>query len=51
MGRNSLSKSAAFDDNFAIGSPARANIEDKVIKDYTNLFCRHCDIELQFFIL
>ncbi|KAJ9181906.1 hypothetical protein P3X46_005950 [Hevea brasiliensis] len=40
-------KSVAFDDNFPIGSPARANIEDNVIKDYRNLLWRYCHIELQ----
>ncbi|KAJ9154511.1 hypothetical protein P3X46_027834 [Hevea brasiliensis] len=40
-------KSAAFDDNFPIGSPARANIEDNVIRDYRNLLWRHCHMELQ----
>ncbi|KAG8658840.1 chaperone protein dnaJ 49 isoform X2 [Manihot esculenta] len=40
-------KSAAFDENFPVGSPARASIEDNVIKDYRNLLWRHCHIELQ----
>ncbi|KDP27807.1 hypothetical protein JCGZ_18887 [Jatropha curcas] len=40
-------KSAAFDDNFPVGSPARANIEDNVMKDYRSLLWRHCHIELQ----
>ncbi|EEF45548.1 chaperone protein dnaJ 49 [Ricinus communis] len=40
-------KSASFDDNYPIGSTARANIEDNVIKDYRNVLWRHCHIELQ----
>lgn len=40
-------KSSAFDENFPLGSPARANIEDSVIKDYKNMLWRYCHIELQ----
>uniref|UniRef100_A0A2P2K323 Uncharacterized protein MANES_03G196600 n=1 Tax=Rhizophora mucronata TaxID=61149 RepID=A0A2P2K323_RHIMU len=40
-------KSPAFDENFPLGSLARANIEDNVIKEYKNMLWRHCRIEAQ----
>uniref|UniRef100_A0A5B7AHR4 Putative chaperone protein dnaJ 49 n=1 Tax=Davidia involucrata TaxID=16924 RepID=A0A5B7AHR4_DAVIN len=40
-------KSPEFDQNFPLGSPARANIEDNVIRDYKNMLGRYCHIELQ----
>ncbi|GFZ13992.1 DnaJ heat shock amino-terminal domain protein [Actinidia rufa] len=40
-------KSPDFDQNFPLGSPARGNIEDSVIRDYINLLDRYCHIELQ----
>ncbi|KAF7837816.1 chaperone protein dnaJ 49 [Senna tora] len=40
-------KSESFDANYPHGSPARANIEDNVIKDHKNLLRRYCQIELQ----
>ncbi|PSS18222.1 Chaperone protein like [Actinidia chinensis var. chinensis] len=40
-------KSPDFDQNFPLGSPARGNIEDSVIRDYKNLLGRYCHIELQ----
>lgn len=36
-----------FDQNYPPGSPARANIENSVIRDYKNLLGRYCHIELQ----
>ncbi|XP_030460059.1 chaperone protein dnaJ 49 [Syzygium oleosum] len=40
-------KSSAFDNNYPPGSPARANIEDIVIKDYKSMLFRYCHIERQ----
>ncbi|XP_019265190.1 PREDICTED: chaperone protein dnaJ 49-like, partial [Nicotiana attenuata] len=40
-------KSAEFDKNYPLGSPAREKVEDHVIKDYKNRLERYCDIELQ----
>ncbi|KAI3414982.1 J domain-containing protein [Psidium guajava] len=40
-------KSSAFDNSYPPGSPARANIEDNVIKDYKNMLWRYCHIEMQ----
>lgn len=40
-------KSPDFDRNFPLGSPARANIEDHVVRDYKNMLGRYCHIELQ----
>lgn len=40
-------KSPDFDRNYPLGSVARANLEDDVIKDYKNLLGRYCHIELQ----
>ncbi|KAF7851501.1 hypothetical protein BT93_L3786 [Corymbia citriodora subsp. variegata] len=40
-------KSSAFDNNYPPGSPARANIEDNVIKDYKSMLWRYCNIERQ----
>ncbi|XP_052189492.1 chaperone protein dnaJ 49-like [Diospyros lotus] len=40
-------KSVDFDQNYPLGSPARASIEENVIKDYKNLLGRYCHIELQ----
>ncbi|KAG2727065.1 hypothetical protein I3760_01G143200 [Carya illinoinensis] len=40
-------KSSVFEKNYPLGSQARANIEDNVIKDYKNMLWRYCHIELQ----
>ncbi|XVF28304.1 hypothetical protein REPUB_Repub15cG0018400 [Reevesia pubescens] len=40
-------KSSAFDVNFPLGSPARANFEDNVIKDYRHMLWRYCHAERQ----
>lgn len=40
-------KSAAFDKQYPLGSPARADIEDNVIKDYRTMLLRYCQVELQ----
>jgi DnaJ family protein B protein 12 len=40
-------KSSAFEKNYPLGSPARANIEDNVIRDYKHMLGRYCHIELQ----
>ncbi|XP_031278464.1 chaperone protein dnaJ 49 [Pistacia vera] len=40
-------KSSAFDEHFPHGSPARAHVEDSVIKDYKTLLWRYCNVELQ----
>ncbi|XP_062175516.1 chaperone protein dnaJ 49 [Alnus glutinosa] len=39
--------SSAFEKNYPLGSPARAKIEDNVIKEYRNMLLRYCQIELQ----
>ncbi|XP_030507752.2 chaperone protein dnaJ 49 [Cannabis sativa] len=40
-------KSTAFDNNYPIGSSARSDIEDSVIKDYKSILLRYCQVELQ----
>ncbi|KAK9289071.1 hypothetical protein L1049_017542 [Liquidambar formosana] len=40
-------KSSEFDQNFPLGSPARAKIEDHVVKDYKSMLGRYCHMELQ----
>lgn len=40
-------KSHAFDESYPLGTAARANIEDSVIKDYRNTLWRYCHIEMQ----
>ncbi|KAL6953953.1 hypothetical protein U1Q18_042910 [Sarracenia purpurea var. burkii] len=40
-------KSPDFDQNFPLGSHARYNIENSVIRDYKNMLGRYCHIELQ----
>ncbi|GAA0169365.1 hypothetical protein LIER_40742 [Lithospermum erythrorhizon] len=40
-------KSPEFDQNYPIGTPARNNIENSVIKDYKSLLGRYCHVELQ----
>ncbi|XP_022722985.1 chaperone protein dnaJ 49-like [Durio zibethinus] len=40
-------KSSAFEVNFPHGSPARANVEDNVIKDYKHMLWRYCQMERQ----
>ncbi|KAK4372592.1 hypothetical protein RND71_007976 [Anisodus tanguticus] len=40
-------KSAEFDKNYPLGSPAPENIEDHVISDYKSTLGRYCHIELQ----
>ncbi|KAG5632964.1 hypothetical protein H5410_004681 [Solanum commersonii] len=40
-------KSAEFDKNYPLCSPARENIEDNVIRDHKSTLGRYCHIELQ----
>ncbi|KAK7303781.1 hypothetical protein RJT34_14698 [Clitoria ternatea] len=40
-------KSSKFDESYPLGSPARADIEDSVIKDYRNMLRRYCQVEMQ----
>ncbi|KAM4126875.1 hypothetical protein ACJW30_02G046900 [Castanea mollissima] len=40
-------KSLAFENKYPLGSPARDNIEDNVIRDYKNMLGRYCHMELQ----
>ncbi|OIV95207.1 hypothetical protein TanjilG_21597 [Lupinus angustifolius] len=40
-------KSQGFDSNYPSGSPARAKIEDNVIKDYSNMLHHYCQTEMQ----
>ncbi|GAA0186392.1 hypothetical protein LIER_33680 [Lithospermum erythrorhizon] len=40
-------KSPEFDQKYPIGTPARNNIENNVIKDYKSLLGRYCHVELQ----
>lgn len=40
-------KSLAFDEHFPHGSPARAHVENNVVKDYKTLLWRYCNVELQ----
>lgn len=40
-------KSPEFDESFPFGSPARANVEDSVIREYRFMLWRHCKIEIQ----
>ncbi|KAK7289928.1 hypothetical protein RIF29_03968 [Crotalaria pallida] len=40
-------KSQGFDANYPPGSPARAKIEENIIKDYRSMLNRYCQIELQ----
>ncbi|KAL0367720.1 UNVERIFIED_CONTAM: Chaperone protein dnaJ 49 [Sesamum radiatum] len=40
-------KSAAFDENYPVGSPHRSDIEHNVIKDYKDMLGRYCQIEMQ----
>ncbi|XP_010524716.1 PREDICTED: chaperone protein dnaJ 49 isoform X2 [Tarenaya hassleriana] len=40
-------RSSAFDEKFPLGSSARFNIEDSVIKDYRNFLFHSCRVELQ----
>lgn len=40
-------KSSDFDENFPLGSPARANVEDNVFREYKFMLRRHCKIEVQ----
>lgn len=40
-------KSESFDANYPHGSPARANIEGNVLRDYRNMLHRYCQLELQ----
>ncbi|XP_071723434.1 chaperone protein dnaJ 49 [Rutidosis leptorrhynchoides] len=38
---------SSFDESFPLGSDARSDIEDSVIKDYKNMLWRYCHIEMQ----
>ncbi|KAL8210170.1 hypothetical protein R6Q57_006902 [Mikania cordata] len=40
-------KSSDFDLKYSIGTAARDNIENSVIKDYKNMLWRYCHVELQ----
>ncbi|KAK6930166.1 protein of unknown function DUF1977, DnaJ-like [Dillenia turbinata] len=40
-------KSSEFDQEYPLGTLARANLEDMVLKDYKNILGRYCHIELQ----
>ncbi|KAK4433913.1 hypothetical protein Salat_0554000 [Sesamum alatum] len=40
-------KSAAFDENYPVGSPHRNDIENNVIKDYKDMLGRYCQTEMQ----
>ncbi|KAM1191772.1 hypothetical protein ACFX15_011887 [Malus domestica] len=40
-------KSQAFDESYPVGSVARDNIENSVIKDYKNVLVHYCRVELQ----
>ncbi|OIW14284.1 hypothetical protein TanjilG_21424 [Lupinus angustifolius] len=40
-------KSQGFDANYPPGSPARARIDESVVKDYRNMLHRFCKIEMQ----
>ncbi|KAI3703371.1 hypothetical protein L1987_73396 [Smallanthus sonchifolius] len=40
-------KSSDFDQKYPVGTPARGNIENSVIKDYKNMLWRYCHVELQ----
>ncbi|XP_043722187.1 chaperone protein dnaJ 49-like [Telopea speciosissima] len=40
-------KSSNFDQQFPLGSPSRAKLEDLVVRDYKNTLGRYCHVELQ----
>ncbi|CAL8991429.1 unnamed protein product, partial [Prunus brigantina] len=40
-------KSETFDENYPLGSVARSNIENHVLKDYKNVLLHYCRVELQ----
>nr|XP_043630618.1 chaperone protein dnaJ 49 [Erigeron canadensis] len=40
-------RSSEFDQKYPVGTPARSNIENNVIKDYKNMLWRYCHVELQ----
>ncbi|KAI4378931.1 hypothetical protein MLD38_016348 [Melastoma candidum] len=40
-------KTAQFDSSYPLGTVARANIEDNVIKDYKHMLRRYCHVERQ----
>lgn len=40
-------KSSVFDQKYPVGSPARGNIENSVIRDYKNMLWRYCNVEMQ----
>ncbi|KAA8531074.1 hypothetical protein F0562_005783 [Nyssa sinensis] len=40
-------KSPEFDQNFPLGSSARVDVDNNVIRDYKNMLGRYCHIELQ----
>lgn len=40
-------KSPEFDENYPLGSPARANLEQHIIRDYKHTLGRYCHIERQ----
>ncbi|KVH91988.1 chaperone protein dnaJ 49 [Cynara cardunculus var. scolymus] len=40
-------RSSDFDQKYPLGTPARANIENSVIRDYKNMLWRYCHVEVQ----
>ncbi|XP_076941926.1 chaperone protein dnaJ 49-like isoform X2 [Bidens hawaiensis] len=40
-------KSSDFDQKYPLGTPARSNIENGVIKEYKNMLWRYCNVEMQ----
>lgn len=40
-------KSSDFDQKYPVGTAARSNIENSVVRDYKNMLWRYCNVELQ----
>ncbi|KAM0069703.1 putative DnaJ domain, Chaperone J-domain superfamily [Helianthus debilis subsp. tardiflorus] len=40
-------KSSDFDQRYPVGTAARGNIENSVVKDYKNMLWRYCHVEMQ----
>ncbi|GJR39197.1 chaperone protein DnaJ 49 [Tanacetum coccineum] len=40
-------KKSDFDHKYPVGTPARTNIENSVVRDYKNMLWRYCNVELQ----
>lgn len=40
-------RSSDFDQKYPLGTPARANVENSVIRDYKNMLWRYCHVEVQ----